>query len=175
MKDLKIRGVVIRGSQKARTLGFPTANFLLENPNKEIAGVWAGVAWFGEDKNSHNYDYPAVCSISSNGKMAEVHLLGVQFDMYDQFINFKLVKFIGPRTSLRDDIFKARRCSECKNCLLQDYGYSNWTVEGTDSICNKGKREDFDYSDKELDFSAIGCDSFLKGEPDCKSVEDYGN
>lgn len=172
MKDLEIRGVVIRGSQKAQTLGFPTANFLLEIPNKEIAGVWAGIAWFGNEKGFSRYDFQAVCSISTNGKLAEMHLFDTKFDMYDRTINFKLVKFIGPRTSLRDDIFKASRCSECQNCLLQDYGYSNWTVEGTTSICQKEKRGDFDCSEKGFDFLAIGCDSFFKGEPDTKSVED---
>lgn len=27
------------------------------------------------------------------------------------------------------------KCDECKFCKLEDYGYSNWTVEGTNIDC----------------------------------------
>lgn len=29
-------------------------------------------------------------------------------------------------------------CTDCKYCYTQDYGYSNWTVEGTDADCLHG-------------------------------------
>lgn len=27
------------------------------------------------------------------------------------------------------------KCTDCKFCILEDYGYSNWTVEGTTVTC----------------------------------------
>lgn len=29
----------------------------------------------------------------------------------------------------------SKTCEDCDNCLCMDYGYSNWTVEGTTVVC----------------------------------------
>lgn len=68
-----------------------------------------------------------------------------------------------------------RKCTDCKNCLLQDYGYSNWTVEGTSVYCMNGKHPDGEFdkwygSDKRLLY-ANECGSFEKGEPQDIDVE----
>lgn len=31
-----------------------------------------------------------------------------------------------------------RSCEQCYYCLLEDYGWSNWTPEGTEAYCLKG-------------------------------------
>jgi hypothetical protein len=31
------------------------------------------------------------------------------------------------------------KCTDCKYCVEQDEGYSNWTVEGTEIDCLLGK------------------------------------
>jgi len=36
------------------------------------------------------------------------------------------------------------QCNTCKFCVLRDYGYSNWTVEGTSQECGKQLFEPFD-------------------------------
>lgn len=31
-----------------------------------------------------------------------------------------------------------KKCSNCNFCVLDDFGYSNWTVEGSNVYCSKG-------------------------------------
>lgn len=62
-----------------------------------------------------------------------------------------------------------RSCNECRYALFEDYGYSNYTVEGTLFHClKKSHPEDgFDRwygEDKRLDF-AKECGDFSRGEP----------
>jgi len=61
-------------------------------------------------------------------------------------------------------------CDECRFCLLEDHGYSNWTVEGTLVFCLKGlhpKTDGFDRwygEDRNLKFAGQ-CAYFESGEP----------
>ena len=59
-------------------------------------------------------------------------------------------------------------CSECKYKYMQDYGYSNYTVEGTTFYCLKKSHPDdgfdrFYGEDARLDF-ASKCSEFEKGD-----------
>lgn len=61
-----------------------------------------------------------------------------------------------------------KRCLECTACVQIDYGYSNWTVEGTTVYCAKGAHpaEAFDrwYGEEpELKY-AENCAKFVAGE-----------
>ena len=72
------------------------------------------------------------------------------------------------------------KCDECKFCILQDTGYSNWTVDGTDVSCFLDMNSSFpiDYwygKTVELDFANI-CPRFKVGEPIQLDVDhDYGH
>lgn len=69
-----------------------------------------------------------------------------------------------------------RKCTECDYALEMDYGYSNWTTEGTDFICLLDEHPDgeFDmfYGEDERLFYAEKCNSYLKGKPTHLNVED---
>jgi hypothetical protein len=72
---------------------------------------------------------------------------------------------------------ETRTCEDCRYCLLEDYGYSNWTVEGTMIHCLKRlhpEREGFDrwYGDDDRLKFAQGCTGFVAGEPVQVDVED---
>ena len=59
-------------------------------------------------------------------------------------------------------------CSECKYSYMQDEGYSNYTVEGTEFTCLKKKHPDGEFDrfygeDNRLSY-ADKCDSFTPGE-----------
>lgn len=59
-------------------------------------------------------------------------------------------------------------CADCKHCLLEEYGYSNYTTEGTEFYCLIKKHPDdgFDAwygSDPRLNY-AHKCGSYVKGE-----------
>ncbi len=67
-----------------------------------------------------------------------------------------------------------RKCSNCMNANLKDFGYSDYTKEGTTVYCNLKLQEPFDrwyYEAKENSFAET-CSSFKEGGPasDC-SVE----
>ena len=60
------------------------------------------------------------------------------------------------------------KCIDCKYCLQDQYGSSNWTVEGVTCYCLQNKNPDFPndrFYEKEpaLDF-AEKCDYFKEGE-----------
>jgi len=79
-----------------------------------------------------------------------------------------------------------KNCDECKYCLLQDYGYSNYTVEGTTADCllklNPNLPKDHFYGEAEgLDF-ADTCQKYTAGDNvyiDCDqedgSLENYSD
>ncbi len=92
-----ITGTVIHGKKLGRSLGFPTANLLID-PSLEIAnGVYAGrVALTGKP-------YGALVNIGYNptvptgGKrLLEAHLLDFSGDLYGRTISVELVVFLRP-------------------------------------------------------------------------------
>jgi hypothetical protein len=70
------------------------------------------------------------------------------------------------------------KCTECKYCVEADYGYSNYTVEGTDCDCLLGKNPKFPidrFYDEEpvLKFAKM-CKSFMLGDSvkiDCEQED----
>jgi hypothetical protein len=61
------------------------------------------------------------------------------------------------------------RCDECKFCVLEDYGYSNWTVEGTNVSCVLNLNPKFPADHRwghspEAEF-AKECSRYTKGDP----------
>ena len=63
---------------------------------------------------------------------------------------------------------QSRVCGDCKFCIFEDYGYSNYTVEGTYFICAKEAHPDgiFDrfYGEDERLKYAEKCPEFTEGE-----------
>lgn len=65
-----------------------------------------------------------------------------------------------------------KKCSNCNFAILQDFGYSNWTVEGTEVYCSKNLNPNgqFDrwYGEDERDLFAEKCSQFADSEgPAC--------
>ena len=60
------------------------------------------------------------------------------------------------------------KCTDCRYCILKDYGYSNYTVEGTTVDCLKNKNPDFPkdrfYGKEPAIAYADQCDTFSAGE-----------
>jgi hypothetical protein len=61
------------------------------------------------------------------------------------------------------------KCNECKWCVLEDYGYSNYTVEGTNAEClldmNPAFPVDMGWGlTEEIDFANV-CPRFKEGAP----------
>ena len=73
----------------------------------------------------------------------------------------------------------SKKCTGCYHAVLQDHGYSNWTVEGTNVYCSKKlhSNDGFDrwYGENTDDNYANHCDSYRSGKPVGMDVdhEDY--
>lgn len=61
-----------------------------------------------------------------------------------------------------------KNCADCKNCVMVDYGFSDWTVEGTDLICAKGAhpKMPFDrwYNENTLVTFAENCSEYVESD-----------
>lgn len=61
------------------------------------------------------------------------------------------------------------KCVECKFCILEDYGYSNYTVEGTNADCLLNLNPNFPvdnwYGGAKAHEFANTCLQFKAGEP----------
>ena len=91
-----VRGIVVRGAQRGRELGFPTAN-LETNPQGFVPadGVYAAWATVGGVR------YPAAVSVGNNPtfggeieRVVEAHLIDVDVDCYDQLMTVEFVSFL---------------------------------------------------------------------------------
>jgi riboflavin kinase / FMN adenylyltransferase len=101
-------GIVVKGDQRGRLLGFPTANLLLESHKLLPAdGVYAARAHLGNvlqrDERHDNHVYNSVVNIGvrptfgGHKRIVEAHLLDADLDLYDQRITLDFI------TRLRDE------------------------------------------------------------------------
>ena len=168
---MKITGEVIKGRQKAREQGFPTANIVSAQLLPEHAGTWVGIITINEwQKKSF------VGKVTPNGGLIEAHIYDFDADIYGVIVHLDLAFRIDSKDNLQDDVeLGARRCSTCSFCDLKDYGYSAYTVLGTYSICSRDVRSQFDYSyfgnDVE-DLFAVQCSKYRGGCPREIKIED---
>jgi riboflavin kinase/FMN adenylyltransferase len=114
-----LRGVVSRGAERGRTLGFPTANIVVTSALPLADGVYAGRA--GWDATSA----PAVVNVGvrptfgGGTRLVETHLLDVQADLYGRRLAVAFLarirgemRFSSPdalRARIGEDVAAARR------------------------------------------------------------------
>lgn len=102
-----LRGTVIRGDQRGRTIGFPTANLNYE-VDKLIpaSGIYACWAFVNDDSSSSLRAYQAAVNIGTNPTFTpdkktmsvEAYLLDFDRDIYDKNLQLEFV------TRLRDEL-----------------------------------------------------------------------
>lgn len=83
---MRFRGIVKKGSDRGKSLGFPTAN--VEPPKDLEDGLYVGLA----------NDYPALIFVGANvtfnetDRRAEIYLLDFDEDIYGHEIEIKILK-----------------------------------------------------------------------------------
>lgn len=96
----EVEGLVERGDQRGRTIGFPTANVALGDYLRPKFGVYAVRAAFAGDAAPVWHDGVANLGIRPTfGKMAptlEVHLFDFSGDLYDQVLRVQFARFLRP-------------------------------------------------------------------------------
>lgn len=96
-RPFSIRGKVIRGDQRGRVLGFPTANIALRHTRLPLSGVYV-VRIHGIGKTIHD----GVANIGTRpvfeGEkvLLEIHLFEFEQDIYGKRIEVQFLKFIRP-------------------------------------------------------------------------------
>lgn len=91
-----VRGTVVRGAQRGREMGYPTAN-LETNPQGFVPADGVYAAWATVDGRR----YPSAVSVGNNPtfgggieRVVEAHLIGVTVDCYDQEMTVEFVSFL---------------------------------------------------------------------------------
>jgi riboflavin kinase/FMN adenylyltransferase len=94
-RDYDLDGAVVRGAQRGRTIGFPTANLEPDVEPLLAPGIYAGWARVGDA------DVPAAISLGTNptfvsggGLVLEAHLLDWDGDLYGQRLRLRFVQKI---------------------------------------------------------------------------------
>ncbi|HEY4503307.1 MAG TPA: riboflavin kinase [Candidatus Paceibacterota bacterium] len=82
-----ITGIVVKGDQYGRKLGYPTVNLKLDAEETPPQGVYSGTAVL-EGK-----EYRAGILINPNGKV-EAHLIGYNGDAYGKVVTLRVEKFL---------------------------------------------------------------------------------
>ncbi len=94
-----IRGRIVQGDQRGRTLGFPTANLDPENEIVPAAGVYAGRFSFIDDGSpERGVELPAVMNVGTrptfegDGRIhAEAHLIDFKGDVYGRRVEMSFL------------------------------------------------------------------------------------
>lgn len=123
MMEIKIYGIVMRGTQYGKQLGFPTANLDRKQFSRLIPrpklGVYAGTA----QKNKSLKIYKAGIVIGPRDARAlpkiEAHLIGFSGNLYGQRLELKLMKYLRPfqkysgemalKAQIKKDISKVKK------------------------------------------------------------------
>jgi riboflavin kinase/FMN adenylyltransferase len=121
----EVRGVVKKGDQRGRTLGFPTANVAVPDDVQMPAdGIYAG--WF---RRADGSVHPTAISlgrrptfyVDQKASLLEAHLLGFDSDLYGESVRVAFVQHIRGEVKFDsvDDLIAqmARDCDEAKRIL----------------------------------------------------------
>jgi riboflavin kinase/FMN adenylyltransferase len=125
-----VRGDIVVGEQRGRTIGFPTANLAPENEVLPAAGVYAGSVVFLDDgEPAAGTELPAVTNVGNRptfgdaGRLvAEAHLIDFDGEIYGRRIDLRFAehlraeqKFPGVdalKRQIAADVVEARRVLE---------------------------------------------------------------
>lgn len=97
-KPYSLEGVVIRGDQIGRTLGFPTANIKIEEPDKLIPmdGAYLVRVNTGSDSFGGMLNIGKRPTVSGEVKNIEVNVLNFEGDLYGKNIAVEFLEFLRP-------------------------------------------------------------------------------
>ncbi len=106
-RNYTVLGTVIEGRQIGRTIGFPTANLTVHSEQLPPTGVYAVKVWgLGDSWNGvGNLGYRPTIAGGDVKRILEVHLLGLDEEIYGQDLEVEFVRFL--RGEIRFDSVEA--------------------------------------------------------------------
>ena len=130
-RPYSIRGEIVEGDRRGRTIGFPTANLAPENEILPQPGVYAGRMRFLDTGPgpSKGVEFPAVTNVGvrptfeGNGRVqAEAHLIDFDGDVYGRHVELSFAEHLRPeqrfagveelKKQIASDVVEARRLLE---------------------------------------------------------------
>ena len=122
-----VMGEVVKGDQRGRAIGFPTANIILEDGAEPIRGIYAVRVRDGGMKNSKAWagagyfgDRP---TFETTQTFLEVHLFDMNEDLYGRTLLVEFIDLIRPDqkfNSVEELVNQMRRdCAQAKSRLAQ--------------------------------------------------------
>lgn len=102
-RPYNLQGKVIEGDKIGRTIGFPTANIQLNEPNKLVPMDGAYLVKVNIDKNIYEgmLNIGMRPTVSGERKNIEVNILDFNQDIYGKTINLELLEFLRPEKKIR--------------------------------------------------------------------------
>jgi riboflavin kinase/FMN adenylyltransferase len=92
-----VRGPVIKGDQRGRTIGFPTANLAIwDELLLPSNGVYATYAWVGNQRLAAATNVGVRPTVNGSGVTVEAHLLDFDDDIYGEEVRLEFVGRIRP-------------------------------------------------------------------------------
>jgi len=115
-----VDGIVMRGDQRGRTLGFPTANLCTENELLPPHGVYATTARVGP------IVFPAVTNVGtrptvdqSGRTVIETHIFNLDRDLYGQSIRIGFVQRLRDERAFESlDVLRAQIDADCQRARV---------------------------------------------------------
>ena len=97
-REYSVFGTVIEGRKLGRTIGFPTANLTVHHEQLPPTGVYAVTATGSGDSwnGVANLGYRPTVEGGKMKRLLEVHLFGLDHEIYGEDIEVEFVKFIRP-------------------------------------------------------------------------------
>jgi riboflavin kinase/FMN adenylyltransferase len=91
-RPYQISGIIIKGDQRGRTIGFPTANFDYWTEQLLPAnGVYATYAWVGETRYRAATNVGVRPTVNGHRVTVEAHLLDFDGDLYGQTLRLEFI------------------------------------------------------------------------------------
>lgn len=89
-----LEGVVVKGNQRGRTIGVPTANVRCDDQLIPADGVYAGRVALDGIPHAAAISIGTMPTFGENNRQVEAHLLGFSGDLYDQIIRVELLDWV---------------------------------------------------------------------------------
>ncbi len=119
-RDFEISGIVIKGAQLGRTIGFPTANIIYPPLIQIPYGSYAVEVELNNFKYKGVMNFGIKPTVNNPQKMplAEVHIIDFNQDIYGEMINIKIRDFIRKEQKFDSlDELKAQIKKDIEVCL----------------------------------------------------------
>ncbi len=96
-RDFTVRGNIVKGDQRGRTIGFPTANLAVWDELLLPAnGVYATIAWVGDERYKAATNVGMRPTVNGASLTVEAHLLDFDRDIYGEEMRLSFVEHIRP-------------------------------------------------------------------------------